>query len=241
MLFGLVTLLVLGAPPRGHTLTGLDKPKKEQKATLGESETTKGKVSLRCREVGEVVIYEVNDPGLIGARDLWLEKKGATTPPCDANERSGRVQLHGAEGFGYVAGSKGDFLFVTSADGFGEKQSLRVFSLSSGNQLFETEYSSQQPLTLTVEGKSVWLRFHQSVVVTCEPHGETAEACWKDIREAARVPESVEIKPPPCDAIFKGKSHLAGTSQVSLPAEVDLSNPKVVKFRPGAATCAEAP
>lgn len=234
-------LLVLAAAPKPHTLTGLDKPKKEQRATIANSETTKGKVTIHCRDMGTVVIVEVNDPGLMGARDLWLEKKTSdATLPCDESDHGG-THVQGAEGFGYVAGAKGDFLFVTSADAFGDKMGLRVFQLSSGTQVFETEFSTQQPITLTVDGKSLWLRFRQAVTVTCEPHGETAEKCWKDLRDSARVPEAIEIKPPPCDAIFKGKSHLSGTSLVALPAEVELTSPKSLRFRAGAATCAESP
>jgi len=64
-----------------------------------------------------------------------------------------------------------------------------------------------------------------------------AAQCWKESRESARVPEELEVNPPPCDAIFKGKpSHL-----FALPAEFDLTAPKSLRFRAGAATCAESP
>jgi hypothetical protein len=233
---------MLAAGPKVHTLTGLDKPKKEQRGTLGNSELAEGKVTIHCRDMGAMVIVEVNDPGIKGARDVWVEKKaGDAMPPCDESDR-GRTHLSAAEGFGNVAGAKGDFVFVTSSDGFGDRMALRVFQLSSGNQLFETELSTQQPITLTVEGKALWLRFHRAVPLTCEPHGETAAQCWKELRESARVPEELEVNPPPCDAIFKGKpSHLSGTPLVALPAEIDLTAPKSLRFRAGAATCAESP
>lgn len=235
----LLVLATLAAQPK-LAITGLDKPRKEQVGTLANSETAKGKVTVHCRDAGNFVVVEVNDPGLMGARDVWVERKGDGAQPCDDSDAGG-THVSGAEGYGYVAGTKGDFLFVTSADGMGDRMGLRVFQLSSGNQIFETEFSLQQPVTVTVDGKSMWLRFHLAVTVTCEPYGETAEACFKDILESAHVPASVEIKPPPCDALFKDKHHLSGTSQVALPAEVDLSAPKSVKFRAGAATCAEQP
>ena len=90
------------------------------------------------------------------------------------------------------------------------------------------------------EGKSLWLRFHVAVTSTCNPLGAEAASCWQEIRESARVPESVEIKPPPCDAVFKGKTGMPGPALISLPAEVDLSSPKTLRYLPGAATCVES-
>jgi hypothetical protein len=238
----IVSMLLAAAPatPVAGRLKGLDKPKKEQRATLGESETTRGKVKIRCVDVGASMLVEIDDPGLMGAKEVWLKKKlGDAMPPCDANE-SGVTHITGIPGYGYVAGTKGDYLFATSADSFTDRSGLRVFSLVTGEQLYETEFNVDQPITLTAEGKSLWLRFHVAVTSTCNPLGAEAASCWKEIRESARVPESVEIKPPPCDAAFKGKSAMPGPALISLPAEVDLSSPKTLKYLPGAATCVES-
>ncbi|MFZ5442880.1 MAG: hypothetical protein ACOZQL_22940 [Myxococcota bacterium] len=238
----LAALLVLAAAPAVSPLKGLDKPKKEQRGTLGDSENTKGKVKIHCVDVGSAMLVEIDDPGLVGARDVWLRKKvGDAMPPCDANESDVR-HVTGVPGFGYVAGTKGDFLFATSADAFGDRMGLRVFALSTGEQVYEAEFSLQQPVTLTMEGKSLLMRFHLAVSATCEPRGEEAAACWKEVREAARVPEKLEVKAPPCDEVFRGKNALPGTALLALPVEVDLAaSPRKPRHLPGAATCAESP
>jgi hypothetical protein len=237
----LLAVLLAAAPvAKPSPLQGLDKPKKEQRGTLGESPSTKGKVKIRCLDVGPSMLVEVNDPGMMGARDVWLEKKtGDAMPVCDESDAGG-THVSGAEGYGYVEGTKGEFLFVTSADAFGDRQGLRVFSLLTGAQVYEAEFSLQQPVQVSLEGKSVLLRFQLAITSTCEPRGEELASCWKQLRESANVPDAVEIKPPPCDAAFKGKTGF-GASLIALPAEVDLSKPKTVKYRPGAATCAESP
>ena len=235
----IISLLVLAAAPAASPLQGLDKPKKEQRATLGEREHTTGRVTIHCVDVGASMLVEINDPGLMGARDVWLKKKtGDVLPPCDAND-AGATHVGGAEGYGSVAGTKGDFLFVTSADSFTDRRGLRVFSLTTGEQRYEAEFNEGQPITLTADGKSLLLRFHLAISSTCEPRGDEAAACWKQLRESANVPDGVDIKPPPCDAVFKGKTGM-GTALISLPAEVDLTAPKKVKYRQGAATCAES-
>jgi hypothetical protein len=237
----LLTLVLAAAPPL--PIVGLDKPKKEQRATLGDSETTKGKVKIHCVDVGSAMLVEVDDPGLVGARDVWLRKKtGDAMPPCDANE-AGVTHVTGIPGYGYVVGTRGEYLFAMSSDEFGDRSGVRVFSLKDGVQLFEADVGLQRPLTLTTEGKALVMRFHLMVSLTCEPLGAEAAECWKQVRENAHVADSVDIKPPPCDAVFKGKKDvLPGTAQVALPAEVDLSvSPRRVKHIAGAATCAESP
>lgn len=236
----LVALLLAAAPPT--YVKGLDKPKKEQRATLGDSETTKGKVKIHCVDVGAAMLVEIDDPGLMGARDVWLRKKqGDAMPPCDANE-SEVTHVTGIPGYGYVAGTKGEYLFAVSADAFGDRMGLRVFSVTTGEQLYETDFSLQHPVTLTAEGKSLRMRLHVAVTATCDPLGAEAATCWKEILDTARVPDGLELKPPPCDAAFKGKPALPGTAQVALPAEVELSaSPRKAKYVAGAATCAEAP
>jgi hypothetical protein len=186
------------------------------------------------------MLVEIDDPGLMGSKEVWLRKKaGDVMPPCDANE-AGVTHVPGIPGYGYVAGIKGDFLFATSADSFSDRAGLRVFSLTTGDQVYETEFNLDQPFTISAEGKSLMLRFHVAVTSTCNPLGAEAETCWKEIRESARVPEGLEIKPPPCDAVFKSKTGLPGPALIALPAEVDLSAPKTLKYRAGAATCIES-
>ena len=237
----LLALLCAAAPvAKPPRIQGLDKPKKEQRATLGQSPTTEAKVKIRCVDVGASMLVEVNDPGLMGARAMWLEKKNGTTmPPCDEND-SGGTHVSGAEEYGYVEGTKGDFLFVTSSDAFGDRMGVRVFSLLTGAQLYDAEFNLDQPFTVTAEGKTLVLRFHLAITSTCDPRGDELAACWKQLREAANVPEGVDIRPPPCDAVFKGKTGLFN-ALIALPVEVDVSKPKPVKYRKGAATCAEAP
>ena len=76
----LLALLCAAAPvAKPPRIQGLDKPKKEQRATLGQSPTTEAKVKIRCVDVGASMLVEVNDPGLMGARAMWLEKKNGTT------------------------------------------------------------------------------------------------------------------------------------------------------------------
>ena len=234
-------LLLLAAGPR-PTIEGLDKPKNVQVGKLGKSENAAGPVTIRCVDVGKFALVEIKDPGLIGAKDAWLRKKnGAAMPPCDANDAEA-THVEGLSGFGYVDGTKGDFIFATSADTFGDRAGLRVFSATTGAMLLDVERSTQKPASLSTEGTSVWLRYHEALPATCDPVGAEAEKCWKQLREDAKIPEDLTLKAPPCEKELKGKNVLPGSALLAVPVEVDLTAPKTSKrFRAGDATCALAP
>ena len=233
MLLILTVLLAASPPP---PIKGFDKPKKEERGVLGESELAKGKVKIYCADVGRWMLVEVTDPGLKGARDVWLRKKiGEAMPPCEASE-SGVTRLEGAATYGYVAGVKGHFVFVTSADGASDRRGVRVYSLVDGAEVYTAELSTQFPATVTSDGKTTVLRFHLGIHARCEPLGDDASSCWKEIKEGANIPAQVAVEPPPCEALLKRHPDRMGI-QVAVPAEVDLSSPKVVKFTAGPATC----
>jgi hypothetical protein len=236
-----LTLALLAATPR-PLVEGLDKPKKAQTGKLGKSELVpNGVVTVRCVDAGKVMVVEVIDPGLKGAADAWLKKKtGDAMPPCDGNDAD-TTRLDGVIGYGYVAGTKGDFLFVQSADGFGDRDGLRVLSLSTGALVLDVERSTQKPASLHADGAALWLRFHEAVVATCDPVGAEAEKCWQEVRDAAKVPKELEVKPPPCAKYEKAITAAPGSAQVALPVEVDLNAPKTKRFRAGEATCSVAP
>ena len=142
-------LLILAAVP---SVQGLDKPKKAQTAKLGKSELAAGTVVARCWDLGKVMLVEVNDPGLKGAKDAWLKKKtGDAMPPCDGNDTDTQ-HLESIAGYGYVEGSKGDFIFVAGSDTFGDRIGLRVVSATNGALLVDVERSISKPATLTVRG-----------------------------------------------------------------------------------------
>lgn len=239
----LVLLAVLSAAPK-PTIEGLDKPKKAQTGKLGKSETSPGgTVTVKCFDAGAVMVVEVNDPGLMGAADAWLQKKkGAALPPCDGNANAADVtRLDAVIGYGSVLGTKGDFLFVQSADGFGDRMGLRVVSLTTGALVLDVERSMWRPATLKAEGDSLWLRYDEAVAATCDPVGPQAERCWQEVRDAAKVPADLDVKPPPCAKFEKQILAVPGTSQIALPVEVDLKAPKTKRFRAGEATCGLAP
>ena len=237
----LIPLLLAAAPP---PIVGLDKPKKVQVGKLGKSELAAGDVTVRCTDLGKVMLVEVQDPGLMGARDAWLKKKtGEAMPPCDGSDVD-VTRIEGLGGYGYVAGTRGDFVFGSSADAFGDRMGLRVFSATTGAMLLDVERSLQKPATLTLEGPSLWLRYNEAIPATCDPVGAEAETCWKQLRADAKIPEDVAIKAPPCGPAFKGKQLLPGAALIAVPVEVDLNAPlktRVKRFRAGEATCDVAP
>ena len=237
----LLTLLLFAATPR-LTIEGLDKPKNVQVGKLGKSENASGTVTIRCVDVGKSSLVEINDPGLMGAKDAWLRKKtGEVMPPCDANDTE-VTRVEGLSGFGYVVGTRGEFIFANSADGFGDRLGLRVFSTNAGAMLLDVERSMQKPATLTTQGTSLWLRYHEALPATCDPVGPEAAKCWKQLREDAKIPEAIAIKAPPCEKELKGKNVLPGSALLAVPVEIDLTAPKTSKrFRAGDATCALAP
>ena len=239
----LVLLAVLAAAPK-PSIEGLDKPKKAQTGKLGKSETSPGgTVTVKCFDAGAVMVVEVDDPGLMGAADAWLQKKnGNALPPCDGNGNAdGLTRLDGVIGFGHLVGQRGNFLFAESADGFGDRMGLRVFALPEGTLILDVERSVLAPATLKAEGDALWLRYHEAVVATCDPVGEQAERCWQQVRDAAKVPADLDVKPPRCGPYEKQLAAVPGSSQIALPVEVDLKAPKTKRFRAGEATCAVAP
>ncbi|MEW6429912.1 MAG: hypothetical protein AB1730_00270 [Myxococcota bacterium] len=239
----LLLLAMLAAAPK-PSVEGLDKPKKAQTGKLGKSETAPGGVvTVRCFDAGAVMVVEVNDPGLMGAADAWLQKrKGNALPPCDGNaDAADPTRLDGVIGYGYVLGTKGDFLFVQSADGFGDRMGLRVLSLTTGALVLDVERSVWRPATLKAEGDSLWLRYHEAVVATCDPVGDAAERCWQEVRDAAKVPADLDVKPPPCAKDEEQRLAVPGSSQLAFPVEVDLKAPMTKRFRTGETTCGLAP
>lgn len=233
-------LLLLAAAPR-PAVDGLDKPKKSQTGKLGPSELTKGTVTVRCVDLGKVMLVEINDPGLKGARDAWLKKKASDAmPPCDASDTD-VIHIEGAGGYGYIQGTRGEFIFATSADTFGDRLGLRVFSAVTGAMLLDVETSMQKPASLHLDGASLWLRYHEAIPATCDPVGAEAETCWKQLRDDAKIPAELEVKAPQCAAAFKNKKVLPGSALLAVPVEVDLNAPKTKRFRTGEATCDIAP
>jgi hypothetical protein len=236
----LIPLVLAATPP----IAGLDKPKKVQVGKLGKSELAAGDVTVRCMDIGRLMLVEVKDPGLKGARDAWLKKKnGDAMPPCDGSETD-VIRVEGVGGYGYVDGTRGDFIFASSADAFGDRVGLRVFSATTGAMLLDVERSSQKPAALVLEGASLWLRYNEAIPATCDPVGAEAESCWKQLRADTKIPVELEIKPPPCGPAFKGKQLLPGSALLSVPVEVDLNAPlktRVKRFRAGEATCDVAP
>ncbi len=228
-----LALLTLAA---GSPLTGFEKPPKEERGFLGDSETGKGKVKIYCADVGRWMLVEINDPGIKGARDLWLRKKlGDAMPPCDAND-SGVTRLDGAAQFGYLAGIRGGYAFVLSADSASGFPGVRVYALADGVLVYDGEFFAAQPITLVTEGKKTLLRAHVEIHARCQPSGDEAVSCWKELRADAAIPATVELTPPPCDAALKAHPEMLG-AMVAVPVEIDLSNAKRVKFLNGAATC----
>ncbi len=227
-----LAVLALAVSP----LSGFEKPAKEERGFLGESELGKGKVKIYCADVGRSMLVEINDPGVKGARDLWLRKKlGDAMPPCDAND-SGVTRLDGAAQFGYLAGIKGGYAFVLSADSASGFRGLRVYALTDGVLVYDSEFNGSQPITLVTDNKRTVLRAHVEIHARCQPSGDEAVSCWKELRADSAIPESVQLTPPPCDALLKTHPETLG-AVVSVPVEIDLSNSKKVKFRDGAATC----
>jgi len=229
-------IFILAFALAASPLSGFEKPVKEERGSLGESELTKGKVKIYCADVGRWMLVEINDPGLKGARELWLRKKlGDAMPPCDAND-SGVTRLDGAAQFGYLAGIKGGYAFVLSADSASGFRGLRVYALTDGALVYDGELNATQPMTLVAEGKRTLLRGHIEIHARCQPSGEEAVSCWKELRADSAIPQSVQLTPPPCDALLKSHPDTLG-AMVSVPVEIDLSVSKKVTFRDGAATC----
>lgn len=234
-------LVFLAATPK-PTIDGLDKPKKIVTTKLGKSELAAGEVTVRCTELGTKVLVEVMDPGLIGVRDAWLKKKsGDALPPCDGNADDDVIHLEGLSGFGAVEGVRGELIFATSADFFGDRAGLRVFHAQTGELLLDVERSVQKPATIRVDGPSTWLRYHEALPATCDPLGQKAEACWEELKQNAQIPVDVKVKAPPCDAKFKAAKVTTGKSLLAVPVEIDLHAPSSKKFLSGEATCAVAP
>ena len=232
----LILSMVLAANSWASTIRGFDKPAKEERGILGESELTKGKVKIYCADVGRFMLVEINDPGLKGARDIWLRKKmGDVMPACNDSD-TGVIRLDGAAQYGYLAGIKGGFAFVMSADGSSGFMGVRVYSLLDGVLVYDHDFDSTVPAVLTTAGKTTVMRFHIEIHTRCQPTGAEASSCWKEIRAGAVIPESVKITPPPCDALLKTNPDMLG-ALVAVPVEIDLSSPKKPKFIDGAATC----
>ena len=138
----LLTLLLLTAAPRPE-VEGLDKPKKSQTGKLGPSELTTGSVTAHCFDLGNMMLVEIDDPGLKGARDIWLKKKtSGAMPPCDGSETD-VIHLEGGAGYGSLDGTRGGFIFVTGADGDGNRAGLRVFSATTGAMVLDVEQHAE--------------------------------------------------------------------------------------------------
>ncbi|MBL9037901.1 MAG: hypothetical protein JNG84_05230 [Archangium sp.] len=238
MTLSLVVSLLISAPPpsTNQPFRGFEKPAKEERGTLGESQLSVGKVKIYCADVGRWMLVEINDPGLKGARGMWLrKKKGDAMPPCDANEAD-VTALEGAAQYGYLAGIKGGYAFVLSADGAAAFRGVRVYSLVNGALIYDGEFDARQPTSLVSENRTTLMRFHSEVHARCQPTGDEAVSCWKEIRADVAIPDDVKLTPPPCDAVLKSHPDMLG-ALVAVPVEIDLASASKRKFIDGAATC----
>jgi hypothetical protein len=133
------------------------------------------------------------DAGEIGDEQisiLPLASPGAR-PRCQAANVSGEIVIQAASWSGYFLGVKGDYVFLSAADGVNNGLGFSVHRGADAASVFEDSVRFDRDRTqfqsIAMDGAGLRMRYTQVFSGKCSVQTEGA-ACWAQIAAAAHVP-----------------------------------------------------
>jgi hypothetical protein len=199
-------------------------------------------VQRKCVVWGAHAALWTEDPALMGVVDVEVRKREAGASPeqaCAPAAKGGR-RFSDADKVYDPVGAVGRHLVTLYPDGLGVLSSFSVLDMDSGALLLEDQFNVEKGIDLarTATGASIswWTRLDD---VPCVPRrGESG--CWTRILAAARVPPSVRVPQPDCEAIVARNPGVTekpyGIVQITVHTRGTLGRPGR-DYLPDPATC----
>lgn len=204
------------------------------------------KVVRMCAAYASHAVLWTENSWLIGEQDVavrarpggWTAERICAVTAEGAKERS----FSNADTFDPV-GAVGRYLFTVYSDGAGVLSSFQVIDMETGRHVIEDEFNLDKGVVVASGSKGQTVSWWSSIgEPPCLPRRGESE-CWQRILKARKVPKTVQIPQPDCEAIvMRNPSHATDPVgiQVTIHVRAALggSGPE---YLGDAATCDEAP
>ncbi len=235
------------APPPNPYVRGLDAPVRRVARTIGTTSdvTPPAPIVRRCDAYPAHAVLWTENPALQGVVDVEVRATPPGTSPeqaCAPSAKGGR-RFKDSEQVYDPIGAIGRHLVTLSPEGIGVLSSFAVVDMDSGARVLEDQFNVEKgiDLALAAGGTTIswWTRLDD---VPCVPRrGE--RACWPRILAAAKVPPTVKIPQPDCEAIVARIPSVVekpyGIIQITVHARATLGKPGR-EYLADPATCDES-
>ena len=220
---------------------GFIEPIARTDVSLGKSKDATGEVHLICSNYKTWAIVQLNDPALMGAKELefrYIGDPNISVDLCARNFKGKVCKIDYSEG--YFAGADQNFAIFDAADSFGALIDFTVYDVKSAKEIFKATRFTYDGLQI-IHGKTTSLKFTRALEVNC-PLVKEGPACWDKIVAANKLPKDLHFVVPDCRQAFrKEKASFDSSPQLGTNVVVDdLENPKI-RYLGGAVYCAAAP
>ena len=221
---------------------GFDAPTKTATRKLGLSKlvTPPAPIQETCWAFPEFTLVWAEDPGIKGIESVSVRRGKGPENLCAAKSaaNSQKISIEGHWPLGVI----GNYLFVQS-EPFGNLAAFSVLDLSSGKQIFTSQRETGSDLVVGKSGDAISLGYRKGLDLPCAPATKD-KACWQKIREANKIPASVEVAMPDCEPAYQKEPSIRKEPRglaISVPVQVpNLAQPQI-RYLNGKADCAALP
>jgi hypothetical protein len=227
MMFAFV-VLVLAA-------SSLEEPRAVRSWVVQKSEVSAGNIVTACRVYRDVAVVETNDPGVMGAAEIVVRKRGGASvdASCARKFVGETLKVELPEPL-YLDGVQGPWLVLKGADGFGAEMTVAIVDTRTGREVLRDTRHLTEDLSVTASKDSAHAEYFRALRLDCDPrkHG-----CFARARKTTGIPDDVKLD---LD-LTSCPSEPIDTLQLGVPVRrrLDLSAPDV--FLAGRVSCAVAP
>jgi hypothetical protein len=187
---GFVLLAAIGTDGafarEGQSVAPFDRPQLTQRVKLGKDK------EARCFIFAHLRVKEI-DAGEVGDEQISVLPlaSSAARPPCQAGNAAGEIVIPTMNAGSYFLGVKGEYVFLSAADGVNNGLGFSVYRGADPTNLFRDSVKFDRERTLfrsiALDGTGLRMRYVQVFSGTCSVQTEGA-ACWAQIAAAAHVP-----------------------------------------------------
>ena len=182
-----------------------DRPQQTQRVNLGKSK------DVRCFTFAHLMVKEI-DAGEVGDEQISILPLASPNarPRCQASNAAGESVMPTMNAGSYFLGVKGDYVFLSAADGVNNGLEFSVHRGADPTVLFLDSVKFDRDRTLfqsiAIDGAALRMRYTRVFSGTCSVQTEGA-ACWAKIAAAAHVPD---VPAPDCAAGYlRSKQEMA--------------------------------
>jgi hypothetical protein len=174
-----------------------DTPVKVDKVALpADPDNPDTKRVVNCYRFANFMVKEV-DLGEVGADKIALMPKDAACKRDDAGETVIKDDLAG-----YFLGMKGNFLFLTSSDGWNGGMPFVVFDAKANKKLFDDSFEGKSIKSIKIKDDVLTLRFRRTYTAQCSLYLDGGN-CPADIRKATGLGGKIAL--PDCGTAYEAE------------------------------------